>query len=71
MKFRNQGCQSSYAEVELGFHEKDGFIEAEECWGGWTSSTEQPINLCFLVKVQKKDTEELLTATWTDTGICG
>ncbi|KAM9462531.1 plexin domain-containing protein 1 isoform 2-T2 [Clarias gariepinus] len=31
MKFRNQGCQSSYAEVELGFHEKDGFIEAEEC----------------------------------------
>ncbi|TSK14612.1 Plexin domain-containing protein 1 [Bagarius yarrelli] len=31
MKFRNQGCHSSYAEVELGFHEKDGFIEAEQC----------------------------------------
>uniref|UniRef100_A0A8C4H0K3 PSI domain-containing protein n=1 Tax=Dicentrarchus labrax TaxID=13489 RepID=A0A8C4H0K3_DICLA len=31
MKFRNQGCQSSYAEVELGGHEKEGFIEAEQC----------------------------------------
>lgn len=30
MKFRNQGCQSSYAEVELGGHEKEGFIEAEQ-----------------------------------------
>ncbi|XP_063077813.1 plexin domain-containing protein 1 [Engraulis encrasicolus] len=30
MKFRNQGCHSSYAEVELG-HEKEGFIEAEHC----------------------------------------
>ncbi|CAL1599968.1 unnamed protein product [Knipowitschia caucasica] len=32
MKFRNQGCQSSYAEVELGSHEKEGFIEAEPCF---------------------------------------
>lgn len=32
MKFRNQGCQSSYAEVELGGHEKEGFIEAEHCY---------------------------------------
>ncbi|KAJ3615379.1 hypothetical protein NHX12_017351 [Muraenolepis orangiensis] len=31
MKFRNQGCHSTYAEVELGVHEKDGFIEAEQC----------------------------------------
>ncbi|KAM8837474.1 plexin domain-containing protein 1-like isoform 2-T2 [Spinachia spinachia] len=31
MKFHNQGCQSSYAEVELGGHEKDGFIESEQC----------------------------------------
>uniref|UniRef100_A0A8B9HA65 Plexin domain containing 1 n=1 Tax=Astyanax mexicanus TaxID=7994 RepID=A0A8B9HA65_ASTMX len=31
MKFRNQGCHSSYAEVELGVHEKEGFIEAEQC----------------------------------------
>ncbi|XP_030631634.1 plexin domain-containing protein 1 [Chanos chanos] len=31
MKFRNQGCHSSYAEVELGGHEKEGFIEAEQC----------------------------------------
>lgn len=31
MKFHNQGCHSSYAEVELGGHEKDGFIEAEQC----------------------------------------
>lgn len=31
MKFRNQGCSSSYTEVELGGHEKDGFIEAEQC----------------------------------------
>ncbi|XP_026887733.2 plexin domain-containing protein 1 isoform X2 [Electrophorus electricus] len=31
MKFRNQGCHSSYAEVELGLHEKEGFIEAEQC----------------------------------------
>ncbi|XP_062234570.1 plexin domain-containing protein 1-like isoform X1 [Platichthys flesus] len=31
MKFHNQGCDSSYAEVELGGHEKDGFIEAEQC----------------------------------------
>uniref|UniRef100_A0AAX7UR26 PSI domain-containing protein n=1 Tax=Astatotilapia calliptera TaxID=8154 RepID=A0AAX7UR26_ASTCA len=31
MKFRNQGCHSSYAEVELGGHEKEGFIEAEHC----------------------------------------
>ncbi|XP_069373775.1 plexin domain-containing protein 1-like isoform X2 [Paralichthys olivaceus] len=31
MKFRNQGCDSSYAEVELGGHEKEGFIEAEQC----------------------------------------
>uniref|UniRef100_A0A3Q2ZXN4 Plexin domain containing 1 n=1 Tax=Kryptolebias marmoratus TaxID=37003 RepID=A0A3Q2ZXN4_KRYMA len=31
MKFRNQGCPSSYAEVELGVHEKEGFIEAEHC----------------------------------------
>lgn len=31
MKFRNQGCGSSYTEVELGAQEKDGFIEAEQC----------------------------------------
>lgn len=31
MKFRNQGCHSSYAEVELGGYEKEGFIEAEQC----------------------------------------
>uniref|UniRef100_A0A1A8BKU6 Guanylate cyclase n=1 Tax=Nothobranchius kadleci TaxID=1051664 RepID=A0A1A8BKU6_NOTKA len=31
MKFRNQSCHSSYAEVELGVHEKEGFIEAEPC----------------------------------------
>ncbi|KAE8283952.1 Plexin domain-containing protein 1 Tumor endothelial marker 7 Precursor [Larimichthys crocea] len=31
MKFHNQGCHSSYAEVELGGHEKEGFIEAEQC----------------------------------------
>ncbi|XP_047464742.1 plexin domain-containing protein 1-like isoform X2 [Mugil cephalus] len=31
MKFRNQGCHSSYAEVELGGHEKEGFVEAEQC----------------------------------------
>ncbi|KAM6951126.1 plexin domain-containing protein 1-like [Aplochiton taeniatus] len=31
MKFRNQGCPSSYTEVELGGHEKEGFIEAEQC----------------------------------------
>ncbi|KAM6898902.1 plexin domain-containing protein 1-like isoform 1-T1 [Lycodopsis pacificus] len=31
MKFHNQGCQSSYAEVELGGHEKEGFMEAEQC----------------------------------------
>uniref|UniRef100_A0A3Q3GX70 Plexin domain containing 1 n=1 Tax=Labrus bergylta TaxID=56723 RepID=A0A3Q3GX70_9LABR len=30
MKFRNQGCHSNYAEVELGGHEKEGFIEAEQ-----------------------------------------
>uniref|UniRef100_A0A8C8E2C8 Plexin domain containing 1 n=1 Tax=Oryzias sinensis TaxID=183150 RepID=A0A8C8E2C8_9TELE len=30
-KFRNQGCHSSYAEVEFGVHEKEGFIEAEQC----------------------------------------
>ncbi|XP_061911161.1 plexin domain-containing protein 1-like [Entelurus aequoreus] len=29
MKFRNQECQSG--EVELGGHEKEGFIEAEQC----------------------------------------
>lgn len=32
MKFRNQGFHSSYAEVELGGHEKEGFIEAEQCF---------------------------------------
>ncbi|CAL8305407.1 unnamed protein product [Boreogadus saida] len=31
MKFRNQGCHSTYAEVEIGVHEKEGFIEAEHC----------------------------------------
>uniref|UniRef100_H3C4V0 Plexin domain containing 1 n=1 Tax=Tetraodon nigroviridis TaxID=99883 RepID=H3C4V0_TETNG len=31
MKFRNQGCPSGYAEVELGGHEKEGFLEAEQC----------------------------------------
>ncbi|XP_058649054.1 plexin domain-containing protein 1 isoform X2 [Onychostoma macrolepis] len=31
MKFRNQGCNSSYAEVDLGGYEKEGFIEAEQC----------------------------------------
>ncbi|XP_051958880.1 plexin domain-containing protein 1-like isoform X2 [Xyrauchen texanus] len=31
MKFRNQGCHSSYNEVELGVYEKEGFIEAEQC----------------------------------------
>uniref|UniRef100_A0A8C1HNY0 Plexin domain containing 1 n=1 Tax=Cyprinus carpio carpio TaxID=630221 RepID=A0A8C1HNY0_CYPCA len=31
MKFRNQGCHSSYAEVDLGGYEKEGFIEAEQC----------------------------------------
>ncbi|XP_006638326.3 plexin domain-containing protein 1 isoform X2 [Lepisosteus oculatus] len=31
MKFRNQGCHSSYTEVEVGGHEKEGFIEAEQC----------------------------------------
>nr|XP_020472219.1 plexin domain-containing protein 1-like [Monopterus albus] len=31
MKFRNQGCHSSYAEVELRGHEKEGFIEADQC----------------------------------------
>ncbi|XP_064177985.1 plexin domain-containing protein 1 isoform X1 [Anguilla rostrata] len=31
MKFRNQGCHSSYAEVEVGGQEKEGFIEAEQC----------------------------------------
>ncbi|XP_068610697.1 plexin domain-containing protein 1-like [Brachionichthys hirsutus] len=30
-KFRNQDCHSSYAEVELGGHEKEGFVEAEQC----------------------------------------
>lgn len=41
MRFRNQGCQSSYAEVELGGHEKEGFIEAEQCyWASWACSTE-------------------------------
>ncbi|TRY58251.1 hypothetical protein DNTS_028669, partial [Danionella cerebrum] len=31
IKFRNQGCHSSYAEVDLGGYEKEGFIEAEQC----------------------------------------
>ncbi|XP_016349788.1 plexin domain-containing protein 1-like [Sinocyclocheilus anshuiensis] len=31
VKFRNQGCHSSYAEVDLGGYEKEGFIEAEQC----------------------------------------
>ncbi|KAJ7984417.1 hypothetical protein DPEC_G00354620 [Dallia pectoralis] len=31
MKFRNQSFHSTYAEVELTGHEKDGFIEAEQC----------------------------------------
>ncbi|RXM31872.1 Plexin domain-containing protein 1 [Acipenser ruthenus] len=31
MKFRNQGVHSSYTEVEVGGHEKEGFIEAEQC----------------------------------------
>lgn len=31
MKFRNQSCHSTYAEVELGGHDKEGFIEAEQC----------------------------------------
>ncbi|KAL0984445.1 hypothetical protein UPYG_G00141640 [Umbra pygmaea] len=31
MKFHNQSCHSTYAEVELGGHEKEGFIEAEQC----------------------------------------
>lgn len=31
MKFRNQSCHSTYAEVELAVHEKEGFIEAEHC----------------------------------------
>ncbi|KAI1896428.1 hypothetical protein AGOR_G00094690 [Albula goreensis] len=31
MKFRNQGCHNSYAEVEVGGQEKEGFIEAEQC----------------------------------------
>ncbi|NP_001139778.1 plexin domain-containing protein 1 [Danio rerio] len=31
MKFRNQGCHSSYAEVDLGGYEKENFIEAEQC----------------------------------------
>ncbi|XP_066554482.1 plexin domain-containing protein 1 isoform X2 [Amia ocellicauda] len=31
MKFRNQGCHSSYTEVEVGGQEKEGFIEAEQC----------------------------------------
>lgn len=40
MKFRNQGCQSGYAEVELGGHEKEGFIEAEQCyWASCACST--------------------------------
>ncbi|KAM9774269.1 plexin domain-containing protein 1 [Syngnathus typhle] len=30
-KFRNQDCPSSYGEVELTGHEKEGFIEAEQC----------------------------------------
>ncbi|XP_077406105.1 plexin domain-containing protein 1-like isoform X2 [Vanacampus margaritifer] len=31
MKFRNQDCPSGYGEVELTGHEKEGFIEAEQC----------------------------------------
>uniref|UniRef100_A0A6Q2Y8V3 PSI domain-containing protein n=1 Tax=Esox lucius TaxID=8010 RepID=A0A6Q2Y8V3_ESOLU len=31
MKFRNQSCHSTYAEVELTGHDKEGFIEAEQC----------------------------------------
>ncbi|XP_051928621.1 plexin domain-containing protein 1 isoform X2 [Hippocampus zosterae] len=31
MKFRNQDCPSGYGEVELTSHEKEGFIEAEQC----------------------------------------
>ncbi|XP_061563950.1 plexin domain-containing protein 1-like isoform X1 [Cololabis saira] len=31
VKFRNQDCHANYAEVELGGHEKEGFIEAEHC----------------------------------------
>ncbi|KAK5602632.1 hypothetical protein CRENBAI_006606 [Crenichthys baileyi] len=31
MKFRNQSCHSTYAEVELGVHEKEGIIESEHC----------------------------------------
>ncbi|XP_057682944.1 plexin domain-containing protein 1-like isoform X2 [Corythoichthys intestinalis] len=31
MKFRNQDYPSSYGEVELAGHEKEGFIEAEQC----------------------------------------
>jgi hypothetical protein len=31
MKFHNQSCHSTYAEVELGGHDKEGFIEAEQC----------------------------------------
>ncbi|XP_077595025.1 plexin domain-containing protein 1 [Stigmatopora nigra] len=31
MKFRNQDYPSGYGEVELAGHEKEGFIEAEQC----------------------------------------
>ncbi|XP_039595904.1 plexin domain-containing protein 1 isoform X1 [Polypterus senegalus] len=31
MKFRNQASNSSYTEIEVGGHEKDSFIEAEQC----------------------------------------
>lgn len=48
MKFRNQGCQSGYAEVELGVHEKEGFIEAEQCY--WAS--------CACSTVRREDEEE-------------
>lgn len=31
MKFRTQGRHTTYAEVEAAGHEKEGFVEAEQC----------------------------------------
>ncbi|XP_066837509.1 plexin domain-containing protein 1 isoform X1 [Anser cygnoides] len=31
MKFRNHGSHATYAEVEAAGHEKEGFVEAEQC----------------------------------------
>lgn len=61
MKFRNQGCHSSYAEVELGGYEKEGFIEAEQCcWRSRIVGISQKMNGHHL-----RDGDG--TTKWTDT----